>query len=278
MSYLKQMSRCVLSLALLVALLAPVCVADKDPDRKKFAELIAKELHRLGVHHVAVPDFADASGVVTQEGWYLAASFSKFLGEKKKDYEVLNRNDLRRVLREHGWSPSDLVNPDALQVVSKETGADGFLTATFIITSKAIILDFSLRDGSTAKELYRTHYKERRTPSFDANFPASTDDSKQTLYFAELDGVGIPKCRHCPNPSYTESARGRRVEGSLVLSVVITEQGTPTSIRLVQGLEFTLDQTAIAAVGEWSFDPARDASGKPVPVRLAIEVTFRLYY
>lgn len=76
-------------------------------------------------------------------------------------------------------------------------------------------------------------------------------------------------------PEYSEEARAAGFQGTVLLAVVINEEGTPTSIKVVRSLGMGLDEKAIEAMGKWKFRPGMKA-GKPVSVHANVEMAFRL--
>ena len=90
-------------------------------------------------------------------------------------------------------------------------------------------------------------------------------------------GISEPTCRSCKNPYYPENVARRGVQGSVVLSVVVTADGRASNITIVKKLDRELDQEALNVVRTWKFIPGVNVDGKPVAVRVPIEVTFRLY-
>ncbi len=98
------------------------------------------------------------------------------------------------------------------------------------------------------------------------------------FYFAGLDGVTLPKCLYCPIPFYPVGQGSPSVEGDVVLSVLVTVEGKPDQIRLVQKLGPALDRAAIERVQSWRFEPSKDPDGKFVPVRVPVQVTFKLHW
>jgi TonB family protein len=77
-------------------------------------------------------------------------------------------------------------------------------------------------------------------------------------------------------PAYTEKARRAHYEGTVVLWITVGADGRVTEATVLQPLGLGLDERALRTVHGWKFKPAtRD--GKPVPMRLAVEITFRLY-
>jgi len=119
--------------------------------------------------------------------------------------------------------------------------------------------------------------QQHRTPQFEALFPAESDPSGRVFYFSGYDGVGFPKSIRSPPPSYTDEARRRKLNGTVLLSAVISIQGKVEQVRVVQSLEPSLDQASIEIVRSWKMSPAKDAAGNLVPIRAPIETTFKLY-
>lgn len=77
-------------------------------------------------------------------------------------------------------------------------------------------------------------------------------------------------------PEYPPRARALGVEGQVIVEVVLDRDGHPESeIRVVQSVAL-LDAAAVAAVRQWRFRPARDASGRSVRVIMQVPVRFVL--
>jgi periplasmic protein TonB len=76
-------------------------------------------------------------------------------------------------------------------------------------------------------------------------------------------------------PEYSEEARKAKVQGSVVLSIVVAASGRVTSVRVVHSLGLGLDERAIEAVRQWKFRAAT-VDGKSVATQAVVEVNFRL--
>lgn len=94
---------------------------------------------------------------------------------------------------------------------------------------------------------------------------------------AGVNGVGVPVCLYCPIPQYSDEARKAKYQGSVVLDVTITPDGRAIDVRIIKDPGLGLGEKAVEAVKGWKFKPAAGPSGKIIPVRVNIEVTFRLY-
>lgn len=88
-------------------------------------------------------------------------------------------------------------------------------------------------------------------------------------------GVSEPKIRSKVEPVYTNVARDAKVEGTVVLSAVIDENGRVEIVRVVRPLGWGLEEAAADALSKWRFEPAQK-DGQPVRVSLNIEVNFNL--
>lgn len=79
-----------------------------------------------------------------------------------------------------------------------------------------------------------------------------------------------------PTPRYPWISRRRGEEGRVVLDVEVTPEGRAKTVRVkrTSGSE-RLDQSALDAVKDWRFSPARRA-GRAVPARIDVPIVFRL--
>lgn len=78
-----------------------------------------------------------------------------------------------------------------------------------------------------------------------------------------------------PSPEYTEEARKNKVQGTVILQVVITKQGSVDNVKVLKQLGMGLDEAAVAAIETWRFEPAT-LDGEPVAVHYNLTVNFRL--
>jgi TonB family protein len=78
-----------------------------------------------------------------------------------------------------------------------------------------------------------------------------------------------------PNPRYTEAARANGIQGSVVLRVLVGEDGNVNAIRVVRGLPDGVTEQAIAAARLSKFKPAMK-DGKPVPYWVVLEINFNI--
>jgi len=110
----------------------------------------------------------------------------------------------------------------------------------------------------------------------------SVNDLKLTSVIYTVGGdVAAPVPIYRPEPPYTEQARKDKVQGAVVTEVLVDASGNvasvkPTAVSLSRNLSDGLDESAIETLRAWRFKPAMK-NGKPVPVRVTVEVTFKMF-
>jgi protein TonB len=92
------------------------------------------------------------------------------------------------------------------------------------------------------------------------------------------DGVIPPRPTKTVKAVYTSEARDARIEGTVVLDVLVREDGlVSTDVRIVRSLDqkLGLDEQAVIATRQWQFKPAT-RHGEPFAMHVTIEQTFKL--
>lgn len=87
-------------------------------------------------------------------------------------------------------------------------------------------------------------------------------------------GVTPPHLIHKIEPEYSSKAQADRVQGTVILQIVVNEKGRAVDISVISPLGFGLDEQARAAVAKWEFTPGMKA-GVPVKILATVEVNFR---
>ena len=69
-------------------------------------------------------------------------------------------------------------------------------------------------------------------------------------------GIEAPVVLFQPLPAYTAEARAARVEGIVLVQAVIRKDGTVDSFKVLRGLGYGLDESAINTIAtKWRFRP-----------------------
>jgi TonB family protein len=92
---------------------------------------------------------------------------------------------------------------------------------------------------------------------------------------SDKETVNAPRAVYTPEPEFSEAARKKRFQGTVLLNVVINEEGNISRIRVQKSLGLGLDENAVESMKSWRFKPAT-RNGQPVAVEMNIEVSFSL--
>jgi TonB family protein len=93
--------------------------------------------------------------------------------------------------------------------------------------------------------------------------------------FSVGGGVSEPVPLSMLQPEYSDDGLKARVQGTVVMNIIVNADGTVRFENVTRSLGYGLDQKAIEAVRRWKFTPGKK-DGKPVPVRVEVLVNFSL--
>jgi TonB family protein len=175
-----------------------------------------------------------------------------YVYDKKKEtnsrtlLEVDTRNDTVRVMSGSGGGEAV-----AISVASTSPGIARAVAAVTAIV-EAEVSKYKDAIGS-----------EKYGPAPVATTPVSKPDRQpQEIYSVE--------------PEYSQEARELRLSGTVLVSLVVDENGNPQQVRVVRRMGHGLDEQAVKAVQQFRFKPAVK-DGKPVAARITVAMTFRIY-
>lgn len=98
----------------------------------------------------------------------------------------------------------------------------------------------------------------------------------ELVYERQTAGMTHPNPVYQPAPEYANGPRRKKIQGNVLLSMIVTADGTVRDPQVTQSLDKDLDKKAVECVKKWRFEPAtRD--GKPVAMRVVVAVSFHLY-
>lgn len=140
------------------------------------------------------------------------------------------------------------------------------------------------RENAAPERIDNQVFGDRRSYSMALNMPnlASATGSSWIIHFAEMnpgpgsagDGVSAPIALHKVDPAYPATLMHDRIEGTVILYAVIHSDGTVGEVRVLQGVDNTLDENARNALQKWQFRPGTK-NGAPVDLEAVIRIPFR---
>lgn len=234
---------------------------------------------------IAIANFTFSSGLTSALGLELADRFAQSLGSQKNAVPIIDRAQFRSYLEQQRIPGELLNNQKGIQWLGRAVGATTILDGRMEASGSSIRVVARLlscqKDKVGPEESFVFSYDGPASDLIPSQAFASQLSSTEAFSAPAIrevgkGGVGPPKCVYCPNPSYTDPARLAKLNGTAIIEVVVTAEGSAGAVRIVKGLPFGLNESAIEAVHNWKFRPST-LNGEPVTVRVPVEVMFRLY-
>jgi TonB family protein len=101
--------------------------------------------------------------------------------------------------------------------------------------------------------------------------------SSEIVYDHQAPGMTHPKPVYPQAiPDYADRPRRKKIQGNVLLSMIVNADGSTRDIQVKQSLDKDLDKKAVECVKKWKFEPATK-DGQPVAMRMAVQVNFHLY-
>ena len=154
--------------------------------------------------------------------------------------------------------------------IREKLPGDGEIALAQILEMMSVLFRETQRDEEANRLFARATPIRRR--HFEALSPAPYTLREP---FRIGGGVSAPGILSKREPEYSDLARMLKWQGTVVLTLVVSESGATDSIRLTRGLGLGLDEQSLLAVREWVFKPGM-RQGAPVRVIASVEVNFRL--
>jgi TonB family protein len=233
---------------------------------------------------ILVANFTLHSGATSKLGIQLADAVSHELATQHSAIQVIDRSLLRAYVEQERIPAQVFNNEKVMQWLGKQFGASTVLEGTTWEESGSLHVRVNLlscekhKRGSLEELIFSFPDLEAAlgpVEPYSMN-PMVSQHSIPKLSRAGLDGVSSPRCVYCPQPSYTNPARGARIEGTALFDVVVSAEGLVTDATILRGLPFGLNEASMSTIRNWKFKPST-LEGKPITAMVQIEVTFHLY-
>jgi TolB-like protein len=114
------------------------------------SKTMADKIADSGKKKVAVVDFTDLQGNVTELGRFIAEEFSTSLLIARKGFTVIDRTHLKTLLKEHKLSAKGLIDPATAKKLGKIAGVEALITGTLTPLGESVKITVKLLDTETA--------------------------------------------------------------------------------------------------------------------------------
>ncbi len=134
-----------------------------EKEIRSLSVALAENIAKAGKKRVAVVDFTDLQGNVTELGRFIAEEISVDFTMTAKGFEVIDRTHLRSILTEHKLSISGIVDPKTVQKLGQIAGVDAIVTGSVTpfgdsvrVTCKVIATDTARVIGASKGDIAKT--------------------------------------------------------------------------------------------------------------------------
>ena len=151
---------------------------DMDTELSKLTEDLAGKIKDHGNKKVTVLDFTDLQGSSSELGKYIAEQLTVDFVMTKRDFSVLDRANLKRILAEHKLTASGLVDPENAKQLGKFAGVDALIIGNIIPVGTNINLTVKIITTETAEVVggAKAKFKSDDTVQQFLSKPAEAED------------------------------------------------------------------------------------------------------
>ena len=123
--------------------------SDYEKQISVFANSIAEKITQSGKLRVAVADFLDNNGNLTEFGKAMAEEFAVNLMNSSKGFQVMERSDLTAILKEHNLASTGLIDPETAKKLGKLKAVDVIIVGTITPYSEYFRMSIKILDTET---------------------------------------------------------------------------------------------------------------------------------
>jgi TonB family protein len=181
----------------------------------------------------------------------------------------------------------------ALQVAAADLFKPGTHDGTPVVVAQSVEVNLQAcveqKKDDAGKKIFQLRLRSQPVQKL-GTLPQSPEDAVLTANGLSLEdtynaavpfylvggGVTAPVLLHHAEAEFSDEARRAKYQGVCILSMVVDAKGLPKDVRVERPLDYGLTEEAIKAVNRYRFKPAMK-DGRPVPVKLKVEVDFHLY-
>jgi TolB-like protein len=144
-----------------------VCVDAFQRELPAAASSLADEIASTKIRSLAVVDFTDLQGNVTELGRFVAEEMALGLVTAKKQLSVIDRTQLRVLLQEHKLASLGIIDPATARRVGEIAGVDALVTGSITPLGDSVRLVIKVLDSSTARILAASSVEIAKTKTIE---------------------------------------------------------------------------------------------------------------
>jgi TonB family protein len=261
----------------LLAFFAIPTASSPQSNDKGLAPAVAAALTKAKVKSVVVFDFIGPAERLNQLGQDLADRLSLSLENSSTKLHIIDSATIRSVIEKNRVTPDVIREPEIAWWLARQLHADALIVGR-LSTSNQLDITVGLAKVHDGKEFEGFSMSMPLTAEMQKRLNTSlTEDYAGEFAKLGVNVSSMPSCISCPHPKYPEAGLASKKQATVVLAVLIGEDGLAQKIAVTGPGPYGFTQKAIEAVQSWKFKPANGLDGKPIGIWAPIEARFRLY-
>ncbi len=136
-----------------------------EKEIKQLSEQMAAKISAKGKKTVAVVDFTDLEGNVTQLDQFIAEEFSVALAGVGKGFRVIDRTRLKSIIKENKLAETGFIDPATASKLGNIAGVDALVTGTLTPFGDTVHLTVKVLDSETADVIDSAKSDIAKTPA-----------------------------------------------------------------------------------------------------------------
>lgn len=165
-----------------------------EKEIKAMSATLSDSIVAAGKKNIAVVDFTDLQGNVTELGRFFAEEFSGTLASAGKGFKIIDRTHLKTLLIEHKLSTTGIIDPQTVQKLGQIAGVDSLIAGTITPFGDTIRLSVKVLETNTAMVI-----------------GAASEDIAKTKAIEELLGKGIGESNQASNTKNISTGPGTQL-------------------------------------------------------------------
>ncbi|MDU9048873.1 MAG: FlgO family outer membrane protein [Candidatus Electrothrix sp. Rat3] len=142
---------CVNCASVLLSLILAASSFAYEKEINALSAAMSEKIAKADRTSVAVVDFTDLEGNVTQLGRFIAEEFSTALAGAGKGFKVVDRTHLNSIIKENKLSATGLIDPETARKLGKIIGVQALITGTLTPFGENVRIAVKVLDTATAE-------------------------------------------------------------------------------------------------------------------------------
>ncbi|MEO0266390.1 MAG: FlgO family outer membrane protein [candidate division WOR-3 bacterium] len=213
-----------------------------EKEIKSLSLSLAENITKAGKKMIAVVDFTDLQGNITELGRFLAEEFSVSLAGTGKGFEVVDRTHLKSIIAEHKLSSTGIIDPQTARKLGQIAGVDALITGTITPFGDSVRISVKILDTGTAKVIGALSGDIAKTKAIEELLARGIETG--------VSATAVTTAPHVPKPQLKaqqkvevknfvfELQQCKISGGSVTCSMLITNKGADRELNLYGLIEF----------------------------------------